>query len=108
MVIRRIKYFVKENGKSPFEDWLNKLDSPVQAVVVRIIQRVAKGEAKKSVKALKNGIFEIKIPKGPGYKVYFTEEKENLIILLLGGDKRTQSRDLDKVKKYWREYGKQT
>ena len=108
MVVRQIKYFVKENGKSPFEDWFNKLDSPVQAVVARVIQRVAKGEAKKSIKALKNRIFEIRIPKGPGYRVYFTEDKESLMILLLGGDKKTQSRNIDKAKKYWRDYGKQT
>ena len=108
MVIRQIKYFVKENGKSPFENWFNKLDSSVQAVVARIIQRVAKGEAKKSIKALKNGILEIKIPKGPGYRVYFTEDKEGLMLLLLGGDKKTQNRDIDKAKKYWRDYGKQT
>ena len=108
MVIRQIKYFVKENGKSPFEDWFNKLDSPVQAVVARIIQRVAKEGAKKSVKTLKNGIFEIKIQHGPGYRVYFGKDKENLIILLIGGDKKTQSRDIDKAKKYWRDYGKQT
>ena len=47
MLIKQIKYFVKENGRSPFEDWFNKLDSSVQAVVARIIQRVAKGAAKK-------------------------------------------------------------
>ena len=106
--MKTIKYFVKKNERSPFEDWFNKLDSSVQAIVVRIIQRVGTGGAQKSIKALKNGIFEIKIPQGPGYRVYFAEDQKNIIILLTGGNKQTQRRDIDKAKKYWREYEKQS
>lgn len=107
MIIRKVRYFIKENGRSPFEDWLNKLDNLSQAIVVRKIQKVAKGGAKKSVKALKDGMFEIKIQHGPGYRAYFAEDKKYLIILLIGGDKKTQSRDIEKAKKYWRIYGQQ-
>lgn len=106
MIIKKIKYYVTENGNSPFEDWLNKLDNMAQVIVVRLIQRVAKSGAKKSVKALKDGIFEIKIMHGPGYRVYFAEDGNDLIILLVGGDKKTQSRDIEKAKEYWRNYGK--
>ncbi len=66
MIIKKIIYFVTENGSSPFEDWLNKLDSVSQAIVSRFVHRVAKGGAKKSIKALKDGVFEIKITHGPG------------------------------------------
>lgn len=106
MIIKKIKYFVAENGSSPFEDWLNKLDNIAQAIVSRFIHRVAKGGAKKSIKALKDGVFEIKITHGPGYRVYFAEDGNELIILLVGGDKKTQSRDIDKAKELWRNYGK--
>ena len=106
MIIKKIIYFVTENGSSPFEDWLNKLDNVSQAIVSRFVHRVAKGGAKKSIKALKDGVFEIKITHGPGYRVYFAEDGNELIILLVGGDKKTQSRDIDKAKDLWRNYGK--
>ncbi len=106
MIIKKIIYFVTENGSSPFEDWFNKLDKLVRVIVIRTIQRVAKGGAKKSIKALKDGVFEMKVPHGPGYRVYFAEDGDDIIILLVGGDKKTQSRDIDKAKEYWRNYGK--
>ena len=106
MINKKVIYYALENGRSPFKDWLQKLDNLSKAIVVRFIQRVAAGGAKKSVKGLKGGIFEIKITHGPGYRVYFAEDGDEIIILLVGGDKKTQSRDIDKAKEYWRDYGK--
>jgi putative addiction module killer protein len=106
MSFKKIIYFVTDNGVSPFENWFINLDNIAKAIVVRIIQRVAKGGAKKSVKSLKDGLFEIKVPYGPGYRIYFALEGETIIILLVGGDKKTQNRDIKKAKEYWRNYGK--
>ena len=106
MIIKKIIYFVTENGSSPFEDWFSKLDKLARVIIIRTIQRVAKGGAKKSIKALKDGVFEIKISSGPGYRVYFAEDGNDIIVLLIAGDKKTQSRDIDKAKEYWRNYGK--
>ena len=106
MINKKIIYYTLENGDSPFENWLKKLDNLSRAIVVRFVQKVATGGAKKSIKALKDGIFEIKITHGPGYRVYFAEDGDEIIILLVGGDKKTQSRDIDKAKEYWRNYGK--
>jgi len=106
MINKKIIYYTLENGDSPFENWLKKLDNLSRAIVVRFVQRVATGGAKKSIKALKDGIFEIKITHGPGYRVYFAEDDDEIIILLVGGDKKTQSRDIEKAKEYWRNYGK--
>ena len=108
MIEKKVIYYTLENGNSPFKDWLKKLDNLSRAIVVRFIQRVATGGARKSVKALKDGIFEIKITHGPGYRVYFAEDDNEIIILLVGGDKKTQTRDIDKAKEFWRTYGKQT
>ncbi len=105
MAPKCVEYFVLENGEAPFLQWSNSLEIKCQIIVDRFIQRVAQGGAKKSVKGLKDNIFEIKIPYASGLRVYFYEEK-NRIVLLLGGDKRTQDKDIKKAKEFRRNYGK--
>ena len=61
-------------------------------------------EEKKHIKSLGDGVFEIKIPHGPGLRVYFAEIENVIMLLLLGGDKSTQTRDIKKAKEYWRQY----
>ena len=107
MMVKRIDYYVTDNGKAPFLDWINRLDIKSQIIIDRFIQRVAQGGAKKSIKNLKDGVFEIKIPYLSGFRVYFGEDDDNIIVLLIGGDKKTQSRDIKKAKKYWSYYAKQ-
>ena len=51
-------------------------------------------------------MFEIKIPHASGLRVYFAEDGDTIIVLLVGGDKKTQSRDIKKAKEYWSNYGK--
>ena len=106
-MIKNIDYYITENGKAPFMEWINSLDMQNQIIVDRYIQRVAQGGAYKSIRKLKGGIFEIKIPYAGGLRVYFAEKGRNFILLLVGGDKGTQNRDIKKAHKYWREYGKQ-
>ena len=72
----------------------------------RYIQRVAQGGAKKSIKSLKGGLFEIRIPYGSGLRVYFGEKGKKFILLLIGGDKKTQRRDIQKAREYWEEQSK--
>lgn len=105
--MKKVDYYVTENDKSPFLEWIDNLDIKSQIIVDRFIQRVAQGGAKKSIKSLKNGVFEIKIPHASGLRVYFGEEENKLILLLIGGNKRTQKKDVEKAKEYWSNYGKQ-
>ena len=107
MINRNIDYYVAKNGKAPFMEWISRLDMQNQLIVDRYIQRVAQGGAKKAIKNLKGGLFEIKIPIAGGLRVYFGEEEKHLILLLVGGDKKTQKRDINKARKYWRDYGQQ-
>jgi len=92
-------------GKTPFLDWISSLDMKSEIIVDRFIQRVAQGGAKKSIKSLKGGVFEIKIQHGPGLRVYFGENDGPALVLLTGGDKKTQSRDIKKAKEFWSNYG---
>ena len=66
-----------------------------------------KAELKNPSKSLKDGVFEIKIPFGPGLRIYFGEDGDQLILLLIGGDKGSQKKDIAKAKEYWSDYGKQ-
>ena len=106
MTTKSINYYVTSSGKAPFLEWMNKLDMNSETIVDRYIQKVAQGGAKKSIKNLKGGLFEIKIPYGSGLRVYFGEEGMKIILLLIGGDKKTQKRDIQKARKYWEEQSK--
>ena len=101
-----IEYYYLDSGEAPFLKWFSKLDMLSQQIVDRYIVRLASSEQIKNVRSLKDGVFEVKIYHGSGLRVYFAYEGEKIIILLLGGDKGTQDRDISKAKKYWREYAK--
>lgn len=56
------------------------------------------------VKSLGGGVFEYKIDYGPGYKVYFGQDKNVVVVLLCGGTKKRQQKDIDKAKLFWKDY----
>lgn len=104
MTKKIVKYYETETGESPFLRWIKKQDTTTRTIVIKYIERVAKGSSLKNIKALKDGIFEIKIFYGSGLRVYFAEEGECIILLLIGGDKSSQQSDIKKAKEYWRNY----
>lgn len=80
-----------------FSKWLRKLrDSSARALIVERIQRVAKG-LPGDVKSVSGGVSELRIDFGPGYRVYFTRRGGEMVILLCGGDKASQARDIKKA-----------
>lgn len=99
--MKKLEVFELPNGRAPFEDWLRALPENLRARVYSYINRIASGGSKKNIRALGEGVSEIKINLGPGFRVYFGEI-ENEIIILLGGDKSSQASDIKKAKKYWR------
>jgi putative addiction module killer protein len=74
-----------------------------RAKVTRAIARLEQGNVS-SVKSVGEGVLEYRIDFGPGYRVYFGRDGEALVILLTGGTKRRQQRDLDAAHVYWRDY----
>ena len=77
-----------------FDRWLNKLkDRRAAARVVIRINRLAVGNAG-DVKPVGHGVSELRIDYGPGYRVYFVQRGHTVVVLLAGGDKRTQDRDI--------------
>jgi putative addiction module killer protein len=82
-----------------FVKWIDTLkDLRGKIAIVRRIERMSQGNFG-DVKSVGDNISELHITVGPGYRVYFTKHEEKLIILLIGGDKSTQSKDINKAKK---------
>ena len=104
IMVKKVDYYIIKNGKAPFLEWISRLDIKKQIIVDRYIQRLAQGGAKKSIKNLKDGVFEVKITYAGGLRIYFAEYGQKIIFLLIGGDKKTQQKDIKKAKEYWRNY----
>lgn len=94
-----MRSFVERSGRVPFERWFASLDRQAQAKVTIALSRLARGN-RSHVK----GVTELKLDWGPGYRVYFGQEGQTLVILLGGGTKKRQSEDIAAAKARWAEY----
>lgn len=91
-------------GRLPFEEWLRGLrDANAVARVLARIGRIRRGNLG-DCKPVGEGVSELRVDYGPGYRVYFGEAGLMLVILLCGGDKRTQDRDISQACEYWQDY----
>ena len=98
-----IRYYVSASGDEPFGDWFADLEAVARAKVTRAIARLEQGDFS-SVKTVGEGVLEYRIDFGPGYRVYFGRDGDTLVILLTGGTKKRQQRDIDAAHAYWRDY----
>jgi putative addiction module killer protein len=98
-----LRYYLAADGKSPFEDWFLDLNAPAAAKVTVALARLEQGNFS-NVKGVGEGVLEYKIDHGPGYRVYFGRDGELLVILLTGGTKRRQDKDVDAAKDFWSDY----
>ncbi len=87
------------SGKCPYEEWFYKLDKTTQARIEKRIERIEEGNYG-DFKKISNEIFELRFNFGSGYRIYFTEANDIIVILLCAGDKSTQLEDIKKAKKY--------
>jgi putative addiction module killer protein len=99
-----IEYFITESGKKPFKDWLEGLKDVTGRAKIRVrLDRVRLGNWGDS-RSVGDGVHELRIDYGPGYRVYFALEEQRVILLFLGGDKTSQERDIAKAKDYGRDH----
>jgi putative addiction module killer protein len=99
-----IRHYVTAAGKDVFENWLTGLpDLQAQARIAVRINRLSTGNFG-DTKSLGGGLSELRIDWGPGYRVYFARARIQSILLLCGGDKRTQSGDIRRAGAYWKDY----
>ena len=91
-------------GQAPFTEWLGKLrDKQAVAKIDIRIERVRLGNFG-YVEPVGEGVMELKIDFGPGYRVYFGQMGSKVVVLLLGGDKASQRKDIAMAKEYWRDF----
>lgn len=106
-VIELLEY-VTENGQNPFREWLEGLRDQQARARIRVrLNRIRLGNFGDS-KGVGSGVSELRISHGPGYRVYFGRKGNAVVILLYGGDKRTQSRDIALAQEYWNDYLRRT
>lgn len=98
-----IRTYVDDTGRAPFARWLAGLDRMAAARVTVALGRLEDGNTG-ALKSVGDGVHELKISIGPGYRVYLGREGGALVILFWGGTKQRQSDDIARAKTMWRAY----
>jgi putative addiction module killer protein len=105
--LKEIRFFRTETNRVPYLNWLNSLDVTTRARVSAFVYQLSLGGSKRNLKHLSQGVYELKINFGPGYRIYYMVLNWKVILLLLGGDKRTQRQDIQRALTYRRSYNAQ-
>lgn len=101
---KTILIYEKADGSAPFNDWLCALrDKKVRAIIRTRINRVRLGLLG-DCKGVGEGVSELRIDFGAGYRIYFASDGDKIIILLCGGDKSSQNKNIKQAKQYWQDY----
>ena len=99
----QIAILMLDNGRSPFQTWHNSLEFNYQVIVDTRLTRLLIGNFG-NYKYLGDSIFELKISVGSGLRIYFGLETNTKVVIILGGNKKTQSKDIRQAKEIWRKY----
>jgi putative addiction module killer protein len=104
---KEVRIYQLPQGRVPFLDWLRSLkDQQARQKIQARIGRIRLGNMGHT-RSVGEGVQELKVDYGPGYRVYFGQEGNELVILLCGGDKGTQNADIKAAKQYWANYKKE-
>ena len=98
-----VREYETVDGKVPFRDWLATLDRATRARVQARVVRFEMGNLGDH-KGVGGGVQEARVMFGPGYRIYFAQDGATLVLLLAGGSKGTQAKDIRRAKQYWRDY----
>lgn len=98
-----LKEYVDPAGRSPFGRWFEGLNAQAAAKVTVSLARL-EAENSSNTKGVGEGVHELRIDFGPGYRVYFGRDGEAIVILLGGGTKRRQAADIANAKQRWLEF----
>ena len=103
-----VRRYLTESGQDVFGEWLAELkDARARAKVAARIARLA-AENFGDCKPLREGVWELRVDWGPGYRVYYAMAEQSCVLLLCGGDKRKQAADIKRAVEYWNDYKQRT
>lgn len=103
---REVVLYLTQDGNCPFQNWLESLrDRQARARIRKRLDRVEMGNLG-DCKSVGEGVMELRIDYGAGYRIYFVQAGAVIILLLCGGDKGTQVQDIVEAKKYWKDFQK--
>lgn len=98
-----VREYLDVDGRSPYAAWFASLNAAAAAKIATAVVRISLGNFS-NVKVVGSGVFEYKLDFGPGYRVYFGKDSETLVILLGGGTKKRQQRDINAALANWQDY----
>lgn len=100
-----LQHYLTADGLDPFAQWLARLaDRQARARIVVRMGRLAETGNFGDCKSVGEGVWELRLDWGPGYRVYYAKAGASLVLLLIGGDKRTQQADISAARDYWRDW----
>ena len=101
---RELEIYRDPNGQAPYIEWFESIqDLKTRTRIQDRIDRIESGNLG-DYKPIGDGVFELRFRSGPGYRIYFGQVGNTIVLLLCGGDKSSQSRDIERAKSYWQEY----
>lgn len=104
MPMVEIRHYLTVDGRDVFLDWLRQVRDPVAKVqIVKRVNRVEQGNFGDH-RFCRDGVWELRIDTGAGYRVYYARAGMQIIVLLAGGDKRTQDADIDLATRHWQDW----
>jgi putative addiction module killer protein len=98
-----VREYIDRNGRSLYAEWFDSLNAQAAAKVAIAVTRIGQGNYS-NVKSVGSGVHEYQVDFGPGYRVYFGRDGERLVILLGGGTKKRQQKDIDEAIARWQDY----
>lgn len=98
-----VREYVDVNGRSPFGEWFGQLDARSAAKVAVAVARMGGGNFS-NVKGVGSSVLEYRLNYGPGYRIYFAMDGKLIVILLAGGTKKRQQRDIESAQARWADY----
>ena len=98
-----LRFYQTAHGKCPFIEWLTDVDRQARARVEARLARVVTGNLG-DIRPVGGGVVELRIDWGPGYRVYAARVGPVMVLLLCGGDKRTQQKDIQRAQAYFKDH----
>jgi len=100
-----VREYLTADGRNPYREWLDTLDVTPRARIQARVLRFSTGNLGDH-KSAGGGVWEARVMFGPGYRIYFGKDGAQLVLLLLGGDKATQTADVARAQDSWKAYQK--